>query len=89
MRRKRRSPVRFAVYIKNKGYEASLEIGKLYRVIPDESAEKRGCVLTAIRRTPRCSGVGLALLVPSAERERQGPSRYVRRFGAEERRRGP
>jgi hypothetical protein len=30
------------VCIKNKGYEASLEIGKLYRVIPDRDAEGHG-----------------------------------------------
>lgn len=34
--------VRFAVCVKNKGYEASLEIGKLYRVIPDAEAEGHG-----------------------------------------------
>lgn len=42
MKRTSKSQVRFAVCIKNKGYEASLEIGKLYRVIPDKSAEKHG-----------------------------------------------
>jgi hypothetical protein len=42
MKRARRTPVRFAVCIKNKGYEASLEIGKLYRVIPDRDAEGHG-----------------------------------------------
>src|SRR5574341_42428 len=30
----------FAVCVNNKGYPASLEVGKLYRVIPDEQAEK-------------------------------------------------
>ncbi|HJW76906.1 MAG TPA: hypothetical protein VJ787_14790 [Thermoleophilia bacterium] len=39
---KRASKAQFAVCIKNKGYEASLEIGKLYRVIPDPSAESHG-----------------------------------------------
>jgi len=34
--------VRFAVCVKNKGYEASLEVGKLYRVVADRDAEKRG-----------------------------------------------
>jgi len=34
--------VRFAVCIKNKGYEASLEVGKLYRVIADEQAKRHG-----------------------------------------------
>ena len=42
MRRQDRSQVRFAVCIKNKGYEASLEIGKLYRMIPDQQAARRG-----------------------------------------------
>jgi len=36
------SPVRFAVCIKNEGDEVSLEIGKLYRVISDESAQGHG-----------------------------------------------
>lgn len=31
--------VRFAVCLNNKGYEASLEVGKLYRFICDESAK--------------------------------------------------
>jgi hypothetical protein len=30
------------VCIKNNGYEASLERGKVYRLIPDEEAVKRG-----------------------------------------------
>ena len=42
MKRLLRSRVRFAVCIKNKGYEASLEVGKLYRVIPDQEAERHG-----------------------------------------------
>jgi hypothetical protein len=42
MKRARKLPVRFAVCIKNHGYEASLEIGKLYRVVPDESAQGHG-----------------------------------------------
>ncbi len=32
----------FAVCINNKKYEASLEVGKLYQVIPDEEAESHG-----------------------------------------------
>ena len=32
----------FAVCINNKGYKASLEVGKLYRVIPDQEAERHG-----------------------------------------------
>ena len=42
MKRPSKSRARFAVCIKNKGYEASLEIGKLYRVIPDREAERHG-----------------------------------------------
>jgi hypothetical protein len=30
---------KFAVCLNNEGYEASLEVGKIYRVIPDETAE--------------------------------------------------
>jgi len=32
----------FVVCINNKRYEASLEVGKLYRVLPDEEAESHG-----------------------------------------------
>ena len=42
MKRASRAQHSFAVCIKNKGYEASLEVGKLYRVIPDQSAEEHG-----------------------------------------------
>ena len=42
MKRARTPAVRFAVCIKNKGYEASLEVGKLYRVIAGRDAERRG-----------------------------------------------
>ena len=42
MTRSRKTPARFAVCIKNKGYEASLEVGKLYRVVPDNEAERHG-----------------------------------------------
>jgi hypothetical protein len=42
MRKARKAPVRFAVCIKNKGYEASLELGKLYQVVADDEAEARG-----------------------------------------------
>jgi hypothetical protein len=30
---------KFAVCVKNKGFEASLEVGKLYEVVPDSEAE--------------------------------------------------
>lgn len=42
MRKRTKTSARFAVCIRNKGYEASLEIGKLYRVLPDEEAEGHG-----------------------------------------------
>ena len=44
MKKPRKREVRFAVCIKNKHYEASLEIGKLYRVIPDQNAERHGYI---------------------------------------------
>jgi len=37
-----RTRATFAVCVNNKGYLASLEVGKLYRVIPDEEAERHG-----------------------------------------------
>ena len=39
---RRRRDVRFAVCIRNTGYEASLERNKIYVVIPDETAERDG-----------------------------------------------
>jgi hypothetical protein len=42
MKRRTKAQARFAVCIKNKGYEASLEVGKLYRVLPDDQAESHG-----------------------------------------------
>lgn len=38
----KRSEKNFAVCINNKGYPASLELRKLYQVIPDEEAAKLG-----------------------------------------------
>jgi hypothetical protein len=37
----RRRP-RFVVCLNNDGYRASLEVGKIYRVIPDREAEAHG-----------------------------------------------
>ncbi len=42
MKKRGRPRVRFAVCVKNKGYEASLEVGKLYRMIPDLNAARHG-----------------------------------------------
>ncbi len=36
--------VSFALCLDNKGYPASLEVGKLYRVIPDEEAKAHGYI---------------------------------------------
>lgn len=36
------SEPKFVVCLNNKGFDASLEIGKLYRIIPDAEAEKIG-----------------------------------------------
>lgn len=38
----KKARVRFVVCVRNKDYEASLEIGKFYRVIPDAQAEGHG-----------------------------------------------
>ena len=37
--KKQKKTFQFAVCINNEGYEASLELGKLYQVIPDEEAD--------------------------------------------------
>jgi hypothetical protein len=34
----------FVVCLNNEGYKASLEVGKLYRFIPDEEAEAEGLI---------------------------------------------
>ena len=38
MKRKTTKASQFAVCINNEGYKASLEVGKLYRLIPDQDA---------------------------------------------------
>ncbi len=42
MRTKAERSAQFGVCIDNRGYPASLEVGKLYRVIPDEQSSKLG-----------------------------------------------
>jgi hypothetical protein len=42
MKSKGKQETHFAVCINNKGYEASLEVGKLYRVVLDEEARSHG-----------------------------------------------
>lgn len=42
MKRKKSRPVHFALCLNNKGYPASLEVGKVYFVIPDDQAAAHG-----------------------------------------------
>jgi hypothetical protein len=42
MRKKNKQKYNFAICINNEGYEASLEVGKLYRIIPDDETLKHG-----------------------------------------------
>ena len=44
MKRKTIKAAHFAVCINNEGYKASLEVGKLYRVIPDAEAASHGYI---------------------------------------------
>ncbi len=44
MKKRNASELHFAICLKNEGYPASLEIGKLYRVIPDDAASKHGYI---------------------------------------------
>lgn len=55
--------VYFAVCLDNEGYEASLEVGKLYRVIPDTEAATHGYV-----RVVDESGEGYAFLASRVHR---------------------
>ncbi|MGK7925286.1 MAG: hypothetical protein AB4290_08570 [Spirulina sp.] len=41
---KQNQTIHFAVCLNNEGYEASLEIGKLYRAIADEEATEHGLI---------------------------------------------
>ena len=36
--------VKFAICLNNEGYSASLEVGKLYRLIPDDEAAAHGYI---------------------------------------------
>ena len=44
MRSKATRPTQFGVCTDNRGYPASLEVGKLYAVIPDAEAAKHGYI---------------------------------------------
>jgi hypothetical protein len=42
MRENKQSRARYIICVKNKNYQSSLEVRKLYRVVTDISAESRG-----------------------------------------------
>jgi len=44
MKRAQKQPAHFVVCLNNDGYKASLEVGKLYRFIPDGEASAHGLV---------------------------------------------
>lgn len=44
MSRNHKTAPSFAICLNNDSYLASLEVGKLYRVIPDEDAKKHGYI---------------------------------------------
>ena len=44
MRKKKDNGARFVVCLDNESYRASLEVGKLYRMIPDDEAAAHGYV---------------------------------------------
>lgn len=44
MKKKEKQVAHFAVCLNNEGYKASLEVGKLCRVIPDDEASAHGLV---------------------------------------------
>ena len=41
---KKKQPAHFVICLNNEGYPASLEIGKLYRFIPDRVVEAEGLI---------------------------------------------
>ncbi len=53
MKKPTKQKVHFAVCINNNGYEVSLELGKFYRIMPDEKAQEHGYirVLKKVART--------------------------------------
>ena len=40
----KKKTLQFAICLNNEGYEASLEVGKVYRVIPDQEAAAHGYI---------------------------------------------
>ena len=41
---KKKGSVHFVVCLENEGYPASLQVGKLYRIVPDREAEADGLI---------------------------------------------
>lgn len=66
------SPV--AVCVNNEGYTASLEVGKLYRVIPDEEAASHG-YLRVVDESGEDYGYEVARFSPS-----KSPKRWSTRY---------
>lgn len=67
MKRKSKSPARFVVCVNDRGYEASLKVGKLYRTIPDQPAAKHG-YLRVIDESGEDYGYSAERFVAIAER---------------------
>lgn len=44
MEAEQKQAIHFALCLNNEGYEASLEVGKLYRIINDEQAKVHGLI---------------------------------------------
>jgi hypothetical protein len=44
MKRAEKQTAHFVVCLNNEGYKAALEVGKLYRFIPDQEAEVEGLI---------------------------------------------
>ena len=44
MKKAKKQSAHFVVCLNNDGYKASLEVGKLYRFIPDKEAEEEGLI---------------------------------------------
>lgn len=44
MKKKENQSIQFALCLDNEGYPVSLEVGKLYRVIPDDEARAHGYI---------------------------------------------
>lgn len=92
MTRRSKRENQFAVCVNNTGYEASLEAGKLYRVIPDDEAASHGYIrvidesredygYSASRFFPLEVSEALERVLRSATVLRDGDSAQVRRAG--------